>query len=155
VFHDSSGRPIRASANRRSLIRCAESGGTKNELIVDAESCSNYQETRMPDDPSKAPRAPEPLPATAHGLPLVSALILSIVAGAVAIVGSVAVVKGTMPNSTKAAISVLSLVALLVLAYALIQLLLAVIATAGERRWFARQISERRQGDRARKPRDS
>jgi len=103
-------------------------------------------------DPEKAPPAPERIPATAHGLPLISALILSVVAGVVAIIGSVAVVRGTMPNSTKAAISVLSLVAFLVMAYALIQLLLAVIATAGERRWFARQVSERRQGDRARKP---
>jgi len=93
-----------------------------------------------------------PLPATAHDMTVPTALISSIVCAVITIGGTVAVLKSAIVTPARAAVSVVTLIALLGMTYFLVQLILAVIATAGERRWFARQISERRQGDRARKP---
>jgi heme exporter protein D len=49
-------------------------------------------------------------------------------------------------------LAVLSLLSLVAFAYGLIELALAVIATTAERRRMAREVTERRQGDRARTP---
>jgi heme exporter protein D len=49
-------------------------------------------------------------------------------------------------------LAVLSLLSLVAFAYGLIELALAVIATTAERRRMAREVTERRQGDRARRP---
>ena len=51
--------------------------------------------------------------------------------------------------------AVISLLAFVALAYGLIELSLAIIATSAERRRKEREVTERRQGDRARKPRGS
>lgn len=106
----------------------------------------------MNTDSSRVPSDAEPKPATSHGLPFVTALVLSILCGLVMAGGSVAVLRSSLSNPAKAALSIVTLVALLGFAYSIIQLILAVIATAGERRWFVRHVGERRQGDRARKP---
>jgi hypothetical protein len=93
-----------------------------------------------------------PLPATAHGITVATALLLTVGCALITIGGTMAILRGTLGTPTRAAVSVITLIALLGMTYSLVQLILAVIATAGERRWFSRQISERRQGDRARKP---
>jgi hypothetical protein len=49
-------------------------------------------------------------------------------------------------------LAVVSLLSLVAMAYGLIELALAVVATTTERRRKAREITERRHGDRARKP---
>jgi heme exporter protein D len=49
-------------------------------------------------------------------------------------------------------LAVISLLSLVAFAYGLIELALAVIATTAERRRMAREVTERRQGDRARRP---
>jgi heme exporter protein D len=49
-------------------------------------------------------------------------------------------------------LAVISLLSLVGLAYGMIELSLAVIATTAERRRMAREVTERRQGDRARTP---
>jgi hypothetical protein len=49
-------------------------------------------------------------------------------------------------------LAVISLLSLVALSYGLIELALAVIATTAERRRMAREVTERRQGDRARRP---
>ena len=103
--------------------------------------------------PDKITPKPPPLaesrsaPATAQGLSLASAIIV------VAVGGAYTVSHSTFSTAAKGGVAVITLVAFLGMAYALVQLILAAIATTGERRWFARQVSERRQGDRARKPR--
>lgn len=104
------------------------------------------------------PVSPTPVsrgaPATSQGLPFSTALILTIICAFLTVGGSYGVLKSTLSTSGKAALSIITLVALIGLAYSGFQLLMALVATTGERRWFARQVSERRTGDRARKPRE-
>jgi hypothetical protein len=75
------------------------------------------------------------------------------VVSAILVMGSTyAVVKGTLSAGMTRLLAVISLLSLVGLAYGLIELALAVIATTAERRRMAREVTERRQGDRARKP---
>ena len=98
----------------------------------------------------------ESAPATAHGMSLTRALILTIICALVVVGGSVAVARAaTASTAAKALLSLLTLAAFIALSYSAFQLVLALIATTGERRWFSRQVSERRTGDRARKPHSS
>jgi uncharacterized Tic20 family protein len=92
-------------------------------------------------------------PATSQGLPFVTSLILTVLSTIVVIGGSIGVARGTLSTAAKASLAIITLVAVIALGYSVFQLILAIIATTGERRWFSRQLSERRTGDRARKPR--
>ena len=95
---------------------------------------------------------PENAPATSHGLPFASALVLTILCGLVVAGGSLGVARDTLSIPVKASFSIITLIATIGFGYAIFQLVLALIATTGERRWFSRQVGERRTGDRARKP---
>jgi hypothetical protein len=69
------------------------------------------------------------------------------------IVGSTyEVIKGTLSSGMTRLLAVVSLLSLVALSYGLIELALAIIATTTERRRRAREITERRKGDRARTP---
>jgi uncharacterized membrane protein len=68
------------------------------------------------------------------------------------IVSLYTVVKGSMSAGMTRVLAVVSLLSLVGLAYGLIELALAVVATTAERRRKAREVTERRKGDRARKP---
>jgi TRAP-type C4-dicarboxylate transport system permease small subunit len=100
----------------------------------------------------RPPIVPESAPATSQGLPISTALILTILCALIVVGGSYGILKGTISTAAKASLSIITLIAVIGLAFAGIQLILALIATTGERRWFARQVGERRSGDRARKP---
>ena len=102
----------------------------------------------MIDDPP-TPSAP----ATSQGLPFTTALILTILSTIVVVGGSIGVGRETISTAARASLAIVTLIAVLALGYSVFQLALAIIATTGERRWFSRQVSERRTGDRARKPR--
>ena len=103
---------------------------------------------KLPDSQS----AGAPRPATAHGMTVTTALLLTLASALVTIGGTITVLKRALGTPARAAVSIITLLALLAMTYSLVQLILAGIATAGERRWFSRQVSERRQGERARKP---
>jgi hypothetical protein len=105
------------------------------------------------DPPASAPPVSRGTPATSHGLPFSTALILTILCAFVTVGGSYGVLKSTVSTSAKAALSITTLVAVIGLVYAGFQLIMALVATTGERRWFAREVTERRTGDRARQPR--
>ena len=71
----------------------------------------------------------------------------------IAVTGSTyAVVKGTLSGAMTRVLAVVALISLVAMAYGLIELALAVVATTTERRRKAREITERRKGERARKP---
>ncbi len=108
----------------------------------------------MIDDPQSEPKDPRSAPATSHGLPFSTALVLTILCAIVAIGGSYGVLKSPPSMGAKAALSFITLIAVIGLGYSAFQLLLALVATTGERRWLARDVSERRTGERARKSRD-
>jgi hypothetical protein len=83
---------------------------------------------------------------------ITKATIITVVSVVLMAASSVAVVKGTLSAGMTRLLAVVALLALVAMVYGLIELALAVIATTSERRRMAREISERRQGDRARKP---
>jgi len=80
------------------------------------------------------------------------AAIITIVSVILVIAATYEVVKGTMSAGMTRVMAVISLLALVGMAYGLIELALAVIATTAERRRKAREVTERRKGDRARRP---
>lgn len=104
--------------------------------------------------PASAPPVQGGTPATSHGLPFSTALVLTILCALVTVGGSYGVIKSAFSTSTKAAFSIITLIAVVGFAFSGFQLLMALIATTGERRWFTREVSERRTGDRARPPRE-
>jgi hypothetical protein len=77
---------------------------------------------------------------------------ISIVSIVVVTGSTYAVVKGTLSSGMTRLLAVVSLLSLVAMAYGLIELALAVVATTTERRRKAREVTERRKGDRARKP---
>jgi hypothetical protein len=77
---------------------------------------------------------------------------ISIVSIVVVTGSTYAVVKGTLSSGMTRLLAVVSLLSLVAMAYGLIELALAVVATTTERRRKAREVTERRHGARARKP---
>lgn len=104
-------------------------------------------------DPSATVEQPhDALPPVDRGMSISKAAVIAVIS-AILMTGSTwAVVKGTQSAGMTRLLAVVSLLSLVALVYGLIELLLAVIATTSERRRMARAVSERRQGDRARKP---
>ena len=102
-------------------------------------------------DPS-ATAEHEIIPHVDQGMSIGIAAAISIVSIVVVAVSTYAVVKGTLSSGMTRLLAVISLLSLVAAAYGLIELALAVIATSAERRRKARVVTERRQGDRARKP---
>lgn len=104
-------------------------------------------------DPSTPAEQPATIPAVDQGMSIPLALTITIVSLIVVGVSSYAVIAAGLSAAMTRVFAVASLLALAALVYGLIELLLAVIATSAERRRKAREVTERRQGERARKPR--
>lgn len=82
------------------------------------------------------------------------ALTIAVVAAAVAIASTIVVIRNDFSTIVEALLAAVSLFAFGVTAYGLIQAVLATVDSAGERRLRDREITERRHGDRARKPKE-
>ena len=82
------------------------------------------------------------------------ALVMAVVGAIVATGATLMVLQGDRGTGLEALLGALALAAFGVTAYGLIQAVLAVIDTAGERRRHDREVTERRQGDRARPPKE-
>ncbi len=80
------------------------------------------------------------------------AAVITVVSLILVLGSTYAVIKGTLSSGMTRVLAVISLLSLVAMAYGFIELLLAVIATTTERRRRAREVTERRHGDRARKP---
>lgn len=103
-------------------------------------------------DPSTSAEQPATIPAVDEGMSIPLALTITIVSLIVVGASSYAVIAAGLSAAMTRVFAVASLLALAALVYGLIELLLAVIATSAERRRKAREVTERRQGERARKP---
>jgi len=104
-------------------------------------------------DPSATAEQPhEILPHVDRGMSIGIAAVISIVSIVLVAGSTYAVVKGTLSAGMTRLLAVVSLLSLVAASYGLIELALAVIATTTERRRKAREVTERRKGDRARKP---
>jgi type VI protein secretion system component VasK len=88
----------------------------------------------------------------ARGPSVAVAMTIAVVAAIIAVTATMFVIKNNFSTPIEALLAAVALVAFGVTAYGLIQAVLALVDTAGERRRQDREISERRHGDRARKP---
>ena len=98
-----------------------------------------------------ADQQPATIPPVDQNMSIRKAGIVAAIGAVLVAVSSYEVIKGTLSAGMTRLMAVVALLALVAMAYGLIELVLAVIATTTERRRQARVISERRQGDRARK----
>lgn len=103
-------------------------------------------------DPSTSAEQPLGIPAVDEGMSIRLAVTITIVSAIVVGASSYAVIAARLSAGMTRVFAVATLVALAALVYGLIELLLAVVATSSERRRKAREVTERRQGERARKP---
>ena len=82
-----------------------------------------------------------------------AALVMAVIGIVVAAGATMMVLQGDRGTGLEALLGAVALAAFGVAAYGLMQAVLAVIDTAGERRRQDREVSERRKGERARQPR--
>ncbi len=92
-------------------------------------------------------------PPVTRGPSVGAALAVAIVGATIAVGASVIVLRNQHSIGIEALVAAVALAAFGVTAYGLLQAVLAVIDSAGERRRQDRTVSERRKGDRARQPR--
>ncbi len=85
-------------------------------------------------------------------LSAVAALVIALIGGIAATAATMLVLRNSYGTGIEAALAATALIAFGIAAYGLMQAVLAVIDTAGERRRHERAVSERRQGERARPP---
>jgi len=104
-------------------------------------------------DPSATVEQPhEILPPIDRGMSIGKATGITVVTAILVMGSTYWVVKGTLSAGMTRLLAVISLLSLVGLAYGMIERSLAVIATTAERRRMAREVTERRHGDRARTP---
>lgn len=106
----------------------------------------------MTDPAAPAQPAQEVFPPVDIGMSISIAATITLVSAILVAGATYEVVRGTLSSGMTRMLAVVSLLSLVGLFYGLIELALAVIATTAERRRKAREVTERRQGDRARKP---
>ncbi len=104
-------------------------------------------------DPSATVEQPrEALPPVDRGMSIGKAAGISVVSLILVTGSTYEVVKGTLSAGMTRLLAIVALLSMVALSYGLIELSLGVIATTAERRRIAREVTERRKGDRARKP---
>ncbi|MEO8193113.1 MAG: hypothetical protein ABI681_04625 [Gemmatimonadales bacterium] len=81
-----------------------------------------------------------------------TALIVAIVGGVIAAGATVLVLRNQYGTGMEALLAAAALAGFGMAAYGLMQAVLAIVDTAGERRRQEREVSERRKGERARRP---
>ena len=89
----------------------------------------------------------------ARGLSIRVALLLAVLGIAAAIAATMILLRDKYSVGIDALLAVIALASFGLAAYGLIESVLALIDTAGERRRQDREVTERRTGDRARQPR--
>jgi hypothetical protein len=89
----------------------------------------------------------------ARGPSVRASLVIAFLGAIVATVATMAVLRNEYTVGIEALLAAVALAGFGIAAYGLMQAVLGVIDTAGERRRQDREVSERRKGDRARQPR--
>ena len=92
-------------------------------------------------------------PPVTRGPSVSKSLVIAVIGALIAAGATVVVLRNEYGTGIEALAAAVALAGFGVTAYGLIQAVLAVIDTAGERRRQDRVVSERRQGERARQPR--
>lgn len=117
-------------------------------LITSMELATNADMT----DASSSAEQPITIPAVDQGMSIPIAVVISVLSAIVVAASSYAVIAAGLSAGMTRLFAVASLLAFVALVYGLIELSLAVVATSAERRRKEREVTERRQGERARKP---
>ncbi len=117
-------------------------------LILSMELAPDVNMTQ----PSSSAEHPVPLPPIDQGMSISIAAAISVVSAIALAASTYAVIAAGLSAGMTRLFAIVSLLAFVALAYGLIELSLAVIATSAERRRMEREVTERRQGERARKP---
>ena len=105
----------------------------------------------MNDPMAAADQPQEALPHVDLGMSIGIASTIAVVSAILVGGATYEVIRGTLSAGMTRLLAVVALLSLVAMAYGLIELALAVIATTAERRRQARTVSERRTGARARK----
>ncbi len=93
-------------------------------------------------------------PPVKRGPSVAASLIIALIGGALAGGATVIVLRNEYSTGIEALAAAVALAGFGITAYGLLQAILAVIDTAGERRMRDRTVSEQREGDRARPPKE-
>jgi hypothetical protein len=132
------------------FLACAH--GTKHDALDGMRQLELQTGQWMTDPATPAQQTPEVLPHVDLGMSITIATTITIVSAILVAASTYEVIRGTLSSGMTRLLAIVSLLSLVAMFYGLIELALAVIATTAERRRQARVVSERRQGDRARKP---
>jgi hypothetical protein len=133
-------------------VELASFFGTKHDAQILVIRLERKPETMMTDPSATVEQPHEIHPHLDHGMSITKATVITVASAILVLWSSFEVVKGTLSAGKTRVLAVVSLLSLVALVYGLIELTLAVIATTAERRRKAREVTERRKGDRARKP---
>jgi len=132
------------------FLACAH--GTKHDALNGMRQLELQTGKWMTDPATPAQPAPEVLPHVDLGMSITIATTITVISAILVAGATYEVIRGTLSSGMTRLLAVVSLLSLVAMFYGLIELALAVIATTAERRRQSRVVSERRQGDRARKP---
>jgi hypothetical protein len=103
--------------------------------------------------PADRETPPGGTPIHSRGLSVQKGLAFAILGAIAATILTIFVLRNEYSVGIEAMLAAIALVAFGIAAYGLVQTVLAVVDSAGERRRQERTVTERRQGDRARQPR--
>lgn len=109
-------------------------------------------ETTMTEPSATVEQPHEIHPSVDHGMSITKAVVITAVSTILLIVSTYYVINASLSAGITRLLAVVALLSLVATSYGLIELALAVVATTAERRRKAREVTERRTGDRARKP---
>jgi hypothetical protein len=126
--------------------------GTKHDASSGMRTLELQTGKLMTDPAAPAQQTQEVLPHVDLGMSIGIAATITLISAILVTGATFEVVRGTLSSGMTRVLAVVSLLSLVAMFYGLIELALAVIATTAERRRQAREITERRKGDRARKP---
>ena len=143
-------RRKRNAGQRQTLL--ALDRGTNHDALILVASIELQTGTVMTDPSATVEQPHEIHPHIDHGMSIGKAAIITLVSTIVVLWSTYEVIKGTLSSGMTRILAVVSLLSLVAAVYGLIELALAVIATTTERRRRAREVTERRKGDRARTP---
>jgi hypothetical protein len=146
------GEPKQAEEPNNPANSLACRNGTKHDGYIWKPDLELLSGNAMNDPMATAEQPQEALPHVDLGMSIGIASTIAVVSAILVGGATYEVIRGTLSAGMTRLLAVVALLSVVAMAYGVIELALAVIATTAERRRQARTVSERRSGARARKP---
>jgi hypothetical protein len=135
-----------------SAVALAPNNGTKHDALS-LVATTELQPERLMTEPTATVEQPHEInPPIDRGMSIGKAAMITVVSVIAVFLSTYEVVRATLSTGMTRLLAVIALLSVMAMTYGLIELALAVVATTAERRRKAREVTERRKGDRARKP---